>query len=75
MLNKSEGKLNTKWIKQTRQYFRKFLDVTKFPDPEKMGSRGPAFEYPEWLIMFISILAVKCKVKSYVGIHRMSTKY
>jgi len=45
------------------------LDETKFPDPKREeGSRGPVYKYPEWLIMFIAILAVKCKRKSYVAI-------
>jgi hypothetical protein len=33
------------------------------------------FAYPEWLIMLIGVLAVKCKEKTYVGIHRLSTRY
>jgi hypothetical protein len=69
------NKINSKWIRGTRKYFKSFLDETGFPHPEKMGSRGPAFDYPEWLIMFISVLAVKCKVKSYVGIHKLTTRY
>jgi hypothetical protein len=31
--------------------------------------------YPEWLIMLIGVVAVKCKVKTYVGIHRLTTRY
>lgn len=68
-------KLNPKWITQTRKYFLEFLKATKFPDPVRNGTRGSQFNYPEWLIMFIAILSVKCKVKSYVGIHRMATQY
>ena len=37
-----------------------------------LGERGPVFQYPEWLIMFIAILSVKLKIKSYVQIHRMA---
>lgn len=75
MSTKSIHKLSREWILQTRADFRSFLDETKFPDPERMGSRGPSFHFPEWLIMFIAILAVKAKVKSYVGIHRLVGEY
>ena len=69
-------KLSREWIKRTRADFREFLDETKFPDPKREeGSRGPEWKYPEWLIMFIAILSVKDKRKSYVGIHKMSTEY
>lgn len=68
-------KVSREWIRQTRQSFRAFLTETKFPDPSRMGARGPAFAYPEWLIMFIAILAVKCKCKTYLAIHRMVVEY
>lgn len=71
----SEVKLNPKWISKTRTYFRSFLEETNFPEPVRNGTRGSEFAYPEWIIMFISILAVKTKTKSYVGIHRMSQRY
>ena len=69
------NKISNRWIRETREAFRDFLDETNFPDPERMGERGPKFTYPEWLIMFIAILSVKLKVKSYVQIHKMSVKY
>lgn len=69
------GKLNPEWIQQIRTDFLEFLEYTRFPHPERNGRRGSRYSYPEWLIMFIAVLAVKCKVKSYVGIHQMSTKY
>lgn len=72
---KAPPKLNPKWITQTRDYFLKFLKVTKFPHPLRDGTRGSEFDYPEWLIMFIAIMAVKCKVKTYLGIHRMAVAY
>ena len=72
---KRTKKISKRWIEQTREYFRDFLDETDFPDPERMGERGPKFQYPEWLIMFIAILSVKLKVKSYVQIHKMAVKY
>jgi hypothetical protein len=69
------SKLNPKWISATRKDFLEFLKVTKFPHPERNGTRGSSFDYPEWLIMLIAILSVKCKVKSYLGIHQLATQY
>jgi hypothetical protein len=68
-------KISKKWIEQNRELFRDFLDETDFPDPERTGERGPKFRYPEWLIMFIAVLSVKMKIKSYVQIHRMALEY
>lgn len=70
-----ERKISSKWIEQTRNYFREFLDETDFPDPDRLGERGPKFYYPEWLIMFIAVLSVKLKIKSYVQIHKMALDY
>jgi hypothetical protein len=72
---KKANKISARWIRQTRDDFRAFLDETDFPDPERLGERGPVFTYPEWLIMFIAILSVKLKIKSYVQIHKMAVKY
>ncbi len=69
------SKLNSEWITETRQSFLDFLELTKFPHPERNRTRGTEFDYPEWLIMLIAILSVKCKEKSYLGIHRMAEKY
>ena len=69
------NKISTLWIRETRKDFRAFLDETGFPDPKRLGERGPAFKYPEWLIMFIAILSVKLKIKTYVQIHKMAVKY
>ena len=69
------GKLNPDWISETRNCFLEFLDATEFPHPERNGERGSTFLYPEWLIMFIAVLSVKCKQKSYLGIHKMALKY
>jgi hypothetical protein len=68
-------KLNPRWVKQTLREFRGFLQETHFPDPVRNGTRGSYFNYPEWLIMFIAVLAVKTKVESYVGIHRLVVEY
>ena len=72
---KKAHKISKKWIVENRTFFRDFLDQTGFPDPERAGERGPKFQYPEWLIMFIAVLSVKLKVKSYVQIHRMAMQY
>ena len=69
------NKISTRWIRETRNDFRAFLDETDFPDPQRLGERGPVFKYPEWLIMFIAVLSVKLKVKSYVQIHKVAVKY
>jgi hypothetical protein len=74
-MKKTKKKISKKWISETREDFRYFLDETNFPDPKRLGERGPEFKYPEWLIMFIAILAVKCKIKTYIGIHRMVMYY
>jgi len=68
-------KISKKWIEQTRDYFREFLNETDFPDPERLGERGPKLYYPEWLIMFIAVLSVKLKIKTYVQIHKMAIEY
>ena len=72
---KRAKKISRKWIEQTREFFRDFLDETDFPDPERNGERGPTFQYPEWLIMFIAVLSVKMKIKTYVQIHKMAVEY
>ena len=54
------SKLNPQWITQTRTDFLQFLQATQFPHPVRNGQRGSAFDYPEWLIMLIAVLAVKC---------------
>jgi hypothetical protein len=68
-------KLNPAWVREVRDDFRQFLDMTKFPHPRRNGTRGSAFDYPEWLLMFIAVLSVKCKVKTYLGIHRLALQY
>jgi hypothetical protein len=72
---KQARKISKKWIEQTRTLFRDFLDATEFPDPERIGERGPTFYYPEWLIMLIAVLSVKLKLKTYVQIHKMAMDY
>ena len=74
-MDNKTNKISTQWIHETRNDFRAFLDETNFPDPERLGERGPVFTYPEWLIMFIAILSVKMKIKTYVRIHKMTVKY
>ena len=72
---KRANKISRQWIKQNRNLFREFLDETGFPDPQRIGERGPKFHYPEWLIMFIAVLSVKLQRKSYVQIHKMAVEY
>jgi hypothetical protein len=68
-------RISKRWIQKTREYFREFLDETNFPDPERLASRGPKFLYPEWMIMFVAVLSVKLKIKTYVQIHKMVMDY
>jgi hypothetical protein len=72
---RSTSKMAPKWVRQTRKYFLKFLHSTGFPPVERRGERGPTFMYPEWLIMLIGVLAVKCKEPTYLGIHRMTCRF
>jgi len=69
------SKLNPQWVKEALKYFKKFLKETHFPQPVRNGERGTEFTYPEWLIMFIAVLSVKAKVKTYLGIHRLALRY
>ena len=75
LVPKPVAKLNHAWITQTRCAFLEFLRVTDFPELQRNGVRGSAFAYPESLIMFIAVLSVKCKEKTYLGIHRMTCRY
>ena len=74
-VKKPERRLSKKRILRKRKIFLAFLSETGFPNPKRLGERGPEFKYPEWLIMFIAVLAVKLKIKSYVKIHKMSEEY
>ena len=69
------SKLNPEWVKQAREQLLEFLAATDFPHPVRNGRRGSAFEYPEWLIILIAVLSVKCGIKTYLGIHRMTLEY
>jgi hypothetical protein len=67
--------ISRQWIKETRRYFLDFLRATHFPEFTRPRGRGSPGVYPEWLVMLIGVVAVKCKEKTYVGIHRLSTRY
>ena len=72
---KKSNKISARWIRETRDDFKAFLEDTDFPAPDRIGERGPKFTYPEWLIMFIAVLSVKFKLKTYVKIHQMAVQY
>lgn len=74
-MSKQISKLNPQWVQEALKAFQEFLRVTQFPHPVRNGVRGSEFDYPEWLIMFIAVLAVKAKVKSYLAIHRLTLQY
>lgn len=69
------NKIPTRWISESRDDFRAFLEETDFSEPERIRKRGSTFKYPEWLIMFIAVISVKTKIKTYVHIHNMAVKY
>jgi len=46
-MTKKTNKISAQWMLETRNDFRAFLDETNFPDPQRLGERGPAFTYPE----------------------------
>ncbi len=71
----SPRKLSADWVGQTRDYFLHFLHETRFPPIERHGERGRKFDYPEWLIMLIGVVAVKCHETTYLGIHRLACHY
>ena len=73
--SRTEGMVSKEWIQATRTHFLDFLRTTGFPALPRHGERGWLCAYPEWLSMLIGVLAVKCKEKTYVGIHRLSTRY
>jgi hypothetical protein len=75
MEERRTGSISKEWVKETREYFLDFLRLTRFPELMRHGEHGFISDYPEWLIMLIGVLAVKCKEKTYVGIHRLSTNY
>jgi hypothetical protein len=72
--NRAGSMISKRWVKQTRAYFLKFLWETKFPELDRHAERGEACHYPEWLSMLIGGLAVKSQEKTYLGIHRLSTR-
>ena len=43
-MTKQAHKISKKWIEQNRLLFREFLDETDFPDPQRLGERGPKFQ-------------------------------
>jgi hypothetical protein len=71
---RSTSELSRTWVRHTRRYVLQFLHATRFPAVERHGQRGKTFEYPEWLIMRIGVLAVKCKEPTSLGLHRMTCR-
>jgi hypothetical protein len=67
--------ISQEWVESTRAYVLEFLRMTKFPELTRHGESAGRCDYPEWLIMLIGVLAVTCKEKTYLGIHRLSTRF
>ena len=64
-----------KWTEQTREYLMDFLDETDLLYTDSIGESGSTFRYPKWLIMFITVLSVKLKIKTYPQIHKIAIEY
>lgn len=75
MEGRTGSMISQEWVESTRAYFLEFLRMTKFPELTGQGESAGRCEYPEWLIMLIGVVAVKCKEKTYLGIHRLSTRF
>jgi hypothetical protein len=75
MMATKTPKLHPEWIKPARDDFQASLRVTKFPHPVRNGTRGSAFDDPEWLIMFMAILSVQAHVKNDLAIPRLEVQH
>ena len=62
--NRSESMVSKQGVKETRRYFLDFLRATHFPEFTGPRGRGSPGVYPEWLIMLIGVVAVKCQGKT-----------
>jgi hypothetical protein len=74
-MSKQPTKLNPEGGKAARDDFNKFLTGTQFPHPVRHGTRGSAFDDPEWLMMFIAGLSVTAKATNDLAIHRLALQY
>ncbi len=75
MEGRTGSMISQEWVESTRTYVLELLRMTKFPALTRHGESVGRCEYPEWLIMLIGVLAVKCKEKTSLGIHRLSTRF
>ena len=62
--NRAESMVSKQWVKATRRYFLDFLRATHFPEFTAPRGRGSPGGYPEWLLMLIGVVAVKCKLQT-----------
>ncbi|MGI9568302.1 MAG: hypothetical protein ACR2PH_00820, partial [Desulfobulbia bacterium] len=67
--------ISARWIRETRNDFRPFLIKQTSPIQNDSGSGVQDFNFRKWLIMFIAVLSVKLKIKTYVQIHNMAVRY
>jgi hypothetical protein len=75
MEGRTGSMISQEWVESTRTYFLEFLRMTKFPELTRHGESVGRCAYPEWLSMLIGVFAVNCTEKTYVGIHRLSTRF
>jgi hypothetical protein len=73
--HKHPSQLNPAWVREAREDFRKFLNVTPCPHPVRNGTRGSTCDDPEWLLMFMARVAVKADATSYLALPRLAVRY
>jgi hypothetical protein len=73
--NRAGSIISKQWVNQTRADLLKFLRESTLPELDRHAQRGEAFQSPEWLILLSGVLAVKSQEKTYLGMHRLSTRY
>jgi hypothetical protein len=75
MEGRTGSMISQEWVESTPTYSFAFLRMTKFPELTRQGESVGRCEYSVRLIMLIGVLAVKCKEQTYLGIHRLSTRF
>lgn len=71
---RTRSRVSKQWVKETRECFLDFPRATNCPAFAHWGECRLEVEYPEWLTLRIGVATVICKEKTYVGIHRLSTR-
>lgn len=72
MKNNSKN-LSREWIIETREDFRTLLSQANLSCANPLESESDG--YPDWLVMYIAILATKLGLNDYKAIHQASSKH